>query len=184
MPRSQPRWVEAMKKPSRAGGKPAKARPHSALKPTGRNAPKPQSNRRSAADDSESEVAQLKRELHEALEQQTAITDILRVISNSPSDVQPVLEPVAEHAAHICGAHVVELAIVDNEVFRIAASFGEAERLSRQESVPLDRSTVTGRAICDLSRSRSPICRNPARSSRWGGNSQSGTDTEPPSPCR
>ena len=56
---------------------------------------------------------------------------------------------VAEHAAHICGAHVVEIAIVDNEVFRIAASFGEAERLPRQESVPLDRSTVTGRAICD-----------------------------------
>ena len=150
MPRSQPRWVEAMKKPSRAGGKPAKARPHSALKPTGRNAPKPQSNRRSAADDSAFEVAQLKRELHEALEQQTAISDILRVISNSPSDVQPVLDSVAEHAAHICEAHVVEIAIVDNEVFRIAASFGEAERLSRQESVPLDRSTVTGRAICDL----------------------------------
>jgi hypothetical protein len=38
-------WVEAMKKPSRAGGEPAKARPHSALMPRGRNAPKPQSNR-------------------------------------------------------------------------------------------------------------------------------------------
>ena len=47
-------WVEAMKRRSRAGGKPAKARPRSALKPRGRNAPKPQSNRRSAADDSES----------------------------------------------------------------------------------------------------------------------------------
>jgi hypothetical protein len=66
------RWVEAMKKPSRAGDKPAKARLRSALKPKGRNAPKPLSNRRSAADDSESEVAQLKRELHEAVEQQTA----------------------------------------------------------------------------------------------------------------
>ena len=90
------------------------------------------------------------RELNEALEQQAAISDILRVISNSPGDVQPVLDSVAERAAHICGANVVEIAIVDNEVFRLVASFGEAEWLSSGESIPLDRSTVTGRAICDL----------------------------------
>jgi hypothetical protein len=63
--------VEAMRKPFRAGSKPAKARLHSAIEPRGRNAAKPQSNRRSAADDSESEVAQLKRELYEAVEQQS-----------------------------------------------------------------------------------------------------------------
>jgi hypothetical protein len=73
--------VEAMKKPSRAGGKRAKALPRNALKPRGRNAPKPQSNRRSAADQPEPEVAQLKRELHEALEQQTATSEVLHVIS-------------------------------------------------------------------------------------------------------
>ena len=61
-----------------------------------------------------------------------------------------MLESVAERAAHICAANVVEIAIVDNEVFRLVASFGEAEWLSSGESVPLDRSTVTGRAICDL----------------------------------
>ena len=89
-------------------------------------------------------------DLTEALEQQTAISEILRVISNSPSDVQPVLDSVAEHAARICEAQVVDIAIVDNEVFRIAASFGEFGRLSIGEPVPLDRSSVTGRSICDL----------------------------------
>ena len=98
----------------------------------------------------ETEIARVIRERDEALEQQTAISDILRVISNSPSDVQPVLNSVAEHAARICEAHVVDIAIVDNEVFRIAASFGELGRHSSEESLPLDRSTVTGRSICDL----------------------------------
>ena len=90
------------------------------------------------------------RELTESLEQQTAISEILRVISNSPADVQPVLDSVAEHAARICEAHVVDIAIVDNEVFRIAASFGELGRLSKGEAAPLDRSSVTGSSIRDL----------------------------------
>ena len=50
------------------------------------------------------EVQTRTRELSVSLEQQTAISEILRVISNSPSDVQPVLESVAENAARICGA--------------------------------------------------------------------------------
>ena len=96
------------------------------------------------------DLSQRTTDLTEALEQQTAIGEILRVISNSPSDVQPVLDSVAEHAARICEAQVVDIAIVDNEVFRMAASFGEFGRLSIGEPVPLDRSSVTGRSICDL----------------------------------
>jgi GAF domain-containing protein len=96
------------------------------------------------------ELARVIRERDEALEQQTAISDIHRVISNSPGDVQPVLDSVAEHAARICQAQIVDIVILDNESFRIVASFGEAERLSKGEWLPLDRSTVTGRAISDL----------------------------------
>ena len=142
--------VEAMKRRSRTGGEPVKTRRRKAATLKRRNAPKAVRLGGSSAGTHQTEIARIIRERDEALEQQTAISDILRVISNSPSDVQPVLDLVAEHAAHICEANVVEIAIVDNEVFRLVASFGEAKRLSSGESVPLDRSTVTGRAICDL----------------------------------
>jgi two-component system, NtrC family, sensor kinase len=137
-----------MRRHSKEGPEPVNARRRKTVTRKRRSAPKVR--RRSAASAHRTELARVIRERDEALEQQAAITDILRVISNSPGDVQPVLNSVAEHAAHICEANVVEIAIVDNEVFRLVASFGEAKRLSSGESVPLDRSTVTGRAICDL----------------------------------
>jgi hypothetical protein len=134
---------------SKEGREPAKARRRKTATRKRPNSPKAE-RRRPIADTQQTELARAIRERDEALEQQAAISDILRVISNSPSDVQPVLDSVAEQAARICKAQVVDIAIVDNEVFRFAASFGEFRRLSREEPLPLDRSTVTGRAICDL----------------------------------
>src|SRR6516165_9651966 len=139
---------EAMRRRSKAGGEIVKARRRKTVALKRGNAPKAMHS--SSAATHETELARVIRERDEALEQQTAISDILRVISNSPSDVQPVLDSVAEHAARICEAQVVDINIVDNQVSRIAASFGELGRQSRGESLPLDRSTVTGRSICDL----------------------------------
>jgi signal transduction histidine kinase len=96
----------------------------------------------------ENKVEQRTHELSESLEQQTAISEILRVISNSPSDVQPVLDSVAEYAAKICKAQVVDIILQEGNVLRSGAVFGELGRDIGE--VPLDRSTVMGRAICDM----------------------------------
>jgi GAF domain-containing protein len=138
-----------MKKPSRAGQTPARARFRSALKPKGRNTPKPLSNRRSSADDSESEVAQLKRGLHEAVEQQTATAEILRVISSSPGALQPVFEAILENATRICEAKFGNLWLREGDKFRIVALYGGSpeyrEYLFAEPLVVLDPQDATNR---------------------------------------
>src|SRR5271170_6072855 len=105
-----------MRRRSRTGDEPAKARRRKTetLKP--RIAPKPAPDRRLSAASLRKQLDHRTRERDEALEQQTAISDILRVISNSPSDLQPVLDSVAEHAARICEAKVVDIGIAENNM--------------------------------------------------------------------
>ena len=95
------------------------------------------------------QLDQRTRELREALDQQAAIGEILRAILNSPGDVQPVLDTVAKHAARICGAQFVDIILVENNMMRVGATFGDLER-PLGELMPLNRSTVMGRSICDM----------------------------------
>jgi len=87
-------------------------------------------------------------ETQEAMAHQTASADILRVISSSPTDVQPVLQAVAERAAKICAAQFVDIILRQGETISGVAVFGNLSGPSA-EPMPLDRSTVMGRAIVD-----------------------------------
>ena len=93
------------------------------------------------------ENVRLFNETKEALEQQTAISEVLRVISSSPADVQPVLEAVAARAAKICDASDARIALVEGDHIRHAAGFGDLP--PTREHIPLDRGAPIGRAVID-----------------------------------
>jgi signal transduction histidine kinase len=96
----------------------------------------------------ERKVEERTHELRNALEQQTAIAEILRVISSSPTDVQPVLRAVAVRAAHLCEAPFARVMVIDGDVLRPAADFS-TEPVFTGDPVPLARTSITGRAIVD-----------------------------------
>src|SRR5262245_56464062 len=67
------------------------------------------------------ELKQRNAEVTEALEQQTATSEILRVISSSPTDVQPVFDAIAEAAMRLCGAHSSLVTTFDGELLHLVA---------------------------------------------------------------
>jgi signal transduction histidine kinase len=93
------------------------------------------------------ENVRLFQELKESLEQQTATSQILGVIASSPTDIQPVLDAVAESAARLCDALDAAIYRVDGRIVKPVAHhgpvpFGRAHR-------PLARGLPVGRAILD-----------------------------------
>ena len=94
------------------------------------------------------ENARLLTEQREALEQQTATADILRVISQSLTDVQPVLDAVARAAVRFCGAADAVIGLREENEFRMVAKDGPlALELGRRE--PLNRESSMGRSILE-----------------------------------
>ena len=71
------------------------------------------------------ENVRLFQELKESLEQQTATSEILGVIASSPTDIQPVLDVVAENAARLCDATEAAIARLDGDVIHRWQSMGQ-----------------------------------------------------------
>jgi serine phosphatase RsbU (regulator of sigma subunit)/CRP-like cAMP-binding protein len=94
-------------------------------------------------------AAQKSRELSEAIQHKTAISEILRTISRSPSDIQSILDTVAEYAWRLCDVNDVAIFQVEGDGLRLVAKYGEGLHLSLGTLIPLDRGWVTGRAVID-----------------------------------
>ena len=87
------------------------------------------------------------RDLTEALEQQTATSEILRVIASSPTDIQPVLDVIAENAACLCAAKDAHIRLIEGDKAHLVAFFGSI--LRPEETVPIIRGRATGRTILE-----------------------------------
>jgi GAF domain-containing protein len=96
------------------------------------------------------ENVRLFNETKEALERQTATAEILKVISASPSDLQPVFDSIGEHARVLCSAERVHLWLRKGDRLELVATGHDPAvevDLIRVRSAPLDRSNMAGRAI-------------------------------------
>ena len=94
------------------------------------------------------EVALARKRLVEAMKQQTATSEVMRIISSSP--IQSVLDAVAENAARLCEANNAEIFRLENNLLHLVASYGEISvNIRAREGLPATRDRVIGRATCD-----------------------------------
>ena len=101
--------------------------------------------------DLERKVEELTRELKQARDHEAAVSEVLRVISASQTDVQPVLDTVAERAATLCDAPYATLRLVEGDKLRRMSEYspeGELTAVQYQLVIPI-RGTVAGRAVLE-----------------------------------
>ncbi len=149
-----------MRRRSRAGGETVKARRRKTAARRRSNARKAARRRGSSAADLSKKVGLFKRERDEALEQQKATAEVLRVISSSPGELEPVFQAMLANAARICEAKFGALYLYDGDRFRVGAlhnapaAFAEFRRREPVFHPPpgtgLAQTVATKRTVHDL----------------------------------
>ena len=141
-----------MKRRSRAGGEPIKPRRRKASVPKHRSVPKGPAGFKPSPANEETAVARLTHDLREALEQQSATSEVLRVISSYPGNPQPVFQAMLKNAVRLCDAKFGNIYSWDGEALHLVAThnappaFAEARRLRTGRPGP---KTPTGRMIAN-----------------------------------
>ena len=139
---------EAMRRPDKAGGKAVKPRRHMTLKR--RNAAKV--GRKPPTIDAAERIAQLEHRLNEALEQQSATSEVLRVIASSPTEIQPVLDAIVTTAGRLLDVADAYIMRVEGQLLRAVARHGSSPQFAIWgigATRPINRGWVTGLAVVD-----------------------------------
>src|SRR6516165_6506286 len=140
-----------MRRRSRAGGKSTELQRRKTTTLERRNASKAVRRADPSVADLQARLERQARELVEARELQAATAEVLRVISISPHDIQPVFDTIAENAARICEGRFAFVLRFDNELLRFGACHGLTaeglETFQRGLPRPAGEDTAAGRAI-------------------------------------
>jgi GAF domain-containing protein len=144
-----------MRRRSRAGGEPVKTRRRKTVTLKRRNAPKSVHGRSSSVAVLQEQLDRRTHELSEALEQQKATAEILRVIRTSPADAQPVFETIVRNAVSLCGSVYAHVFRFDGELLHLVASHNVApspwrhyaDYLKAKYPMRPDSSQVSGRVL-------------------------------------